>query len=257
MVVFSEHFPSEKSSIKLFAERQKELERITEVTDKGDYDRVPPTKSVVEIPTKQSWAVTLNEIQRDTQEKLRRSCELDLKIKEIHNMIENVDDLKFIKEPDEQIYFAQNQKSELSSNSETSRASSINDDNFNQGDSEMKEIIHKRVIKLDTSDSSLEISNYKPPQIKPTRASILKSKFNAEKSQRVSAESAQSLQKTVKFCTKSTKKFEIPSFKKEDGRKLSSSVRKILDDAKEKHKAKTSTSKRSSDSINVIDLFLT
>ncbi|KAL7019266.1 hypothetical protein ACKWTF_011053 [Chironomus riparius] len=257
MVVFEEYFPSEKEIIQKYAERQRKLEEVSMTLRKSEISSNDSPKLL--IPRKSSISMILSEIHRDTEDKLKQSSDVDAKIEKIHKMIENVDSINFIMEPNKEaaILDGSGDVNEVAGSiiNETAASTSHELDE----NSSISDLSPKRVIRLKHNDSSLELPDYKPPQIKPTKASILKSKFNSEKSQKnpatisrsfKSRSVAEPLPKTPRAV--SFAKFEPP--KRIESKKASQSVRKILDDAKEKHKAKNSV--KSNVPVNVLDLFL-
>lgn len=260
MVVFEEHFPSEKAIIQKYAERQKKLEELSMTLRKTEKLSKDRPKSLIPIRTRLSKFIS--EVHRDTEDKLKQSSDVDAKIEEIHKMIENVDNINFIMTPEKEIAASDGSGcvDEVAGclvdvlESEDNGMSEIATSSLSQLNEERSP---KRVIRLEQNDSSVELSAYKPPQIKPTKASILMSKFNLEKSQKRAATISRSFlnKSTVRSIPRGVSFAKFEPLKKIESKKLSQSVRKILDDAKEKHKAKTLV--KSNVPVNVIDLFLT
>jgi len=262
MAIFEEYFPSEKAIIQKYAERQKKLEKLSMTLRKTEKLSKDRPKSLIPIRTRLSKFIS--EVHRDTEDKLKQSSDMDAKIEEIHKMIENVDNINLIMAPEKEIagFDGSGDDHDVAGclvdvlESEDYGMSEIATSSLSQLNEERSP---KRVVRLEQNDSSMELFAYKPPRIKPTKASILMSKFNSEKSQKrattisrsfLNKSTAKSILKTPKAV--SFAKFEPP--KKVESKKLSQSVRKILDDAKEKHKAKTLV--KSNVPVNVVDLFL-
>ena len=280
MTLFEEYFPSNQQIIQKYAERQRKLEEVSMSLKKSENSSNKRPKSL--IPIRTSLSMILSEIHRDTKDKLKQSSNVDAKIEKIHKMIEDVDNINFIMAP-------KKETTALDGSGDVNKVAGSEIDTIEPVDDELSEVaplmsfkldeepsmssqseelgeepstsefIPKRVFRLDQNDSSMELSDYKPPQIKPTKASILKSKFNSEKSQKNSATISRSFKSrsTVESLPRppravSFAKFEPP--KRVESKKLSKSVRKILDDAKEKHIAKNSV--KSNVPVNVLDLFL-
>jgi hypothetical protein len=93
MVVFSEWFPvNEESAVTLTGEKEEQ-----ETVDRGgDEVTLHPLQTVYEIPQKRSMKEMIEEFGDDTEKHLRESQEMEAKMSELHQVIENFDKINFL-----------------------------------------------------------------------------------------------------------------------------------------------------------------
>lgn len=224
MVIFNEHFP-QKLAILTFMKQQKTLSEVA-IALKNDKEekKLPLLQSTFEMPRKESWMDAIAKIQSEADDYVKKSEEINEKINDLHEAVEAIDD------KDCEIKLSQEC---LLKNSESVLAI-------------------KRVHQLEGGDSVLEYckrndkkSAKKIPDMRQ------KSKFTtvAKKvsSNNVVEKKAQTTAKPSSSMSTLSRKSLVMSVK------VSPSVRKILDDAKEKH---TSMKSRKEMPMNTVTLEL-
>lgn len=221
MVIFSEHIPSQKLAILTFMQQQKALSEVANAlkNNESSSQREHPLQSIFEIPRKESWMDAITKLQTEAVDYVKKSEEINEKINELHDSVEAFDDKDFVL----------TQERVLKSSEST--------------------LAIKRVHQLEGGDSEIGVKNdalityKKANKILPDQRH--KSKFTsiAKKESNVIVKKPQPATSTSSLSRKSS----VMSVK------VSPSVRKILNDAKEKH---TSLKSRKEMPINTITLEL-
>lgn len=230
MGIFNEKIPSQKSAILTFIEQQKTLAEIADQLDSemhNPYAPAPlPLQSVYEIPRKKSWMDAITQFQIETEQNLRDSKEIDEKIEKLHDMVETVDKINYFADvPDDE-----KKKEAIKKNSQSFLSS-------------------KRVHQLASGDSSAgKPKAPKKPVIRPQESSNkVKPKSSAPK---------KASKETLPLTRASSSTMSLPAkFHRTPpprNVKISESVRKLLDDVKEKRENKS----QKKTPVNVINLKL-
>lgn len=226
MTIFYEHFPIEKSIVQKYLDRKQNLEEIAIELCKPDNEPQESSK-LIKKSSKLSMTESIAEIKRETDESLLILKEMDEKSQEIHTALENFDNMNYFDEPN-----IEESKDEESIDLSSSTATDL------------------RVFQFE--DTAPEVSTFKAPKIKSTRASILKSKFTKDKNSIAKSQSVQKIpESTAVKPFSSSFTFEKPKAIRRS-QTVSSSVRKMLDDAKEKFKS--NQEKKTNIEVNVVDL---
>lgn len=221
MVIFNEHFP-QKLAILTFMKQQKTLSEVA-IALKNDEEekKLPLLQSTFEMPRKESWMDAIAKIQSEADDYVKNSEDINEKINDLHEAVDDKDcKIKLSQEC-------------LLKNSESVLAI-------------------KRVHQLEGGDSVLEYckrndkkSAKKIPDMRQ------KSKFTTVvkkvPSNNVVEKKAQTTAKPSSSMSTLSRKSSVMSVK------ISQSVRKILDDAKEKH---TSMKSRKEMPMNTVTLEL-
>lgn len=223
MGIFHEYIPSQKAAIMTFIEQQKTLAQVADALNKEDpkcAERKPSLQSIFEVTRKKSLSDVITKFQSETEDFLKESEKIEEKIISVHNSIEHIDDIK----PNEKC---------LLKNSQSTLAI-------------------KRVQQLEGGDSkynSIKSSKKKTP--------------NQQKSKFITATCSTSTSRkkssTVKFDTNPKSSImSLPSTVKRKSSiinvKVNPSVRKILDEAKEKHEIMKKNPKKLN--VEVVNLVL-
>lgn len=259
MVVFHEYIPTDKKMIQDYVDR-----RMLQASSNTSLyiRRENPKFSQGYVRTnRKSLTEAISNITKDTYDELRQQESMEAKIMEVQKQIEKMELIgkKFEPETEPKVQRAQkgpkidkNELFEETVKKLTDPSTTSNEPGTSKAEPRVS--ILKRVSKLEESDS--EASDYKPPVIKTTKAHMLKTKYNEEKRKSSLLEPPRFLKKTSKTVSKprgqSIVSFDIP--KKIDTKNTTKEVKKILADAKEKHKARNSVT--SNIPVNVVDLFL-
>lgn len=92
MVIFNEHFPSQKLAILTFIQQQKALSEVANALKTDNSEKKLPLQSVFDIPRKESW---MEKLQTEADDYVKKSGEINEKINELHDSIEAIDDKDF------------------------------------------------------------------------------------------------------------------------------------------------------------------
>lgn len=99
MGIFSEFVPSQKSAILTFIELQKTLAEVADELDREaqspSYTRTLSLQSIYEIPRKKSWIETIAQLQKETEEEMKKFHETNEKIDRLHDMLETIDEINY------------------------------------------------------------------------------------------------------------------------------------------------------------------
>lgn len=206
MPVFHEYFPVKKDSIAAYVRQQMILEgSLVESNDVAEFS----VQSIYEIPRKQSISDLIRECAQDSEKTLRDSRDMNQKMAEIHQMIEDFDDINFVSAPS---------------------SSGIDKDRFEVAASESILSLEKRVKTEESSDVADEkktekLGNKLKAKSQFTTTSMAGKKSNPHLQKSTSVQSSLSTPTTqrVKFASSS---IASPSV----------SVQQILTEAKDKRK---------------------
>lgn len=237
MGLFNELIPTQKSAILTFIEQQKTLAEVADELDREMQNSsfVPkplPLQLVYEIPRKKSWMEAITQFQKETDNEISKFDEINEKIKHLHDKVEKVDEI---------IYFTDEKMKEVKKkNSESSLAIKrvyqlLGDSNFvprMQKKSIIKSLEPPKKYKSKFTTSS--VTTLKPIRALPKETSSVTS-FPAKASTSLAS-------LPVKITRNPPKNV-----------KISESVRKLLDEVKEKRENKNSQKQAP---VNVINLRL-
>jgi regulator of sigma D len=259
MAIFNEHFPADESPFKKFMERQSFLSEIAAALKQEEEDDLAKqsleTLSVVSnyslnSPSHMKMSESIAEMKRHTDNELRESKDIGEKLEKIQEIIKNFDDIA-CSEPVEE-----------------------DEEDEEEEDDDTKSIesrVHQLEDSMSREDSSADLwipyeshKKVKVRAVRPTKASILKSNFTKTKNygeQKAPAPApATKNSKLLKSSSLMSVKSEVAKIERSMAvrkeQNVSHSVRKILDDAKEKHRVNYLQHKRPKNPINVVDLRL-
>lgn len=237
MGLFNELIPSQKSAIMTFIEQQKTLAEVADELDREIQNspytpKALPLKSVYEIPRKKSWMEAIVQFQKETEQELSKFDEINEKIEQLHDMVETVDKINYFTDiPPEK---KQEVEKKISQSS----------------------LAVKRVHQLGSGDSAVEVPKIPKATKKPIEVpKKFKSKFTASSSNLSKNSLSKNLSVTSLPAKASSSLISLPSkiHRTPPPRnvKVSESVRKLLDDVKEKRDKNNSQKKVPTNVINL------
>lgn len=198
MVIFNEHFPSQKLAILTFIQQQKALSEVANALKTDNSEKKLPLQSVFDIPRKESW---MEKLQLEADDYVKKSGEINEKINELHDSIEAIDDKDFNDKLTQKC---------LLKNSESSLAIKM------EGGDAMTEICRNDAMNVKKANENLPGTRHKSKFTK-----VIKK-----------ASSNNVVEKKAASSFSLSRKSSVMSVE------VSPSIRKILDDAKKKHTSK-------------------